>query len=50
VDGRWAEAFDGLNGFAIGGGRTHTNPDIHHRRDAEDLSRVLREQVIPLYL
>ncbi len=49
LDGWWAEAFDGLNGFAIGSGRTHTNMDIHDRRDADDLSRVLREQVIPLY-
>jgi starch phosphorylase len=49
LDGWWAEAFDGLNGFAIGGGRTHTDPDMHDRRDAEDLNRVLREQVIPLY-
>jgi starch phosphorylase len=49
LDGWWAEAFDGLNGFAIGGGRTHTNADIHDQRDAEDLNRVLREQVIPLY-
>ncbi|HWD98076.1 MAG TPA: alpha-glucan family phosphorylase, partial [Bryobacteraceae bacterium] len=49
LDGWWAEAFDGLNGFAIGGGRTHSNPEIHDQRDAEDLNRVLREQVIPLY-
>ena len=49
LDGWWAEAYDGLNGFAIGGGRTHTNTDIHDQRDAEDLNRVLREQVIPLY-
>ena len=25
LDGWWAEAYDGLNGFAIGTGRTHTN-------------------------
>jgi starch phosphorylase len=49
LDGWWAEAYDGLNGFAVGGGRTHTNMDIHDQRDAEDLNRVLREQVIPLY-
>ena len=24
LDGWWAEAYDGLNGFAIGGGETHT--------------------------
>jgi len=49
LDGWWAEAYDGLNGFAIGTGRTHSNPDLHDARDREDLYRVLREEVIPLY-
>ncbi len=49
LDGWWAEAFDGLNGFAIGAGRTHTNFDLHDARDGQDLYRVLREEVIPLY-
>ena len=49
IDGWWAEAYDGLNGFAIGTGRTHSNPEIQDARDAEDLIRTLREQVIPLY-
>ena len=49
LDGWWAEAYDGLNGFAIGAGRTHSHPDIHDARDAEDLYRVLRDEVIPLY-
>jgi len=49
LDGWWAEAYDGLNGFAIGAGRTHSNMDIHDSRDGEDLYRALREQVIPLY-
>jgi len=48
-DGWWAEAYDGLNGFSIGTGRTHSNMDVHDRRDGEDLYRVLREEVIPLY-
>jgi starch phosphorylase len=48
-DGWWAEAYDGLNGFTIGNGRTHTNMDVHDIRDGEDLYRVLREEVIPLY-
>jgi starch phosphorylase len=48
-DGWWAEAYDGLNGFSIGTGRTHTNHEVHDKRDAEDLSRTLREEVIPLY-
>jgi starch phosphorylase len=49
LDGWWAEAYDGLNGFAIGIGRTHSNMDVHDTRDGDDLYRTLREEVIPLY-
>ncbi|MGA8733172.1 MAG: alpha-glucan family phosphorylase [Terriglobales bacterium] len=49
LDGWWAEAYDGMNGFAIGTGRTHSDMNLHDARDAEDLRRTLREEVIPLY-
>jgi glycogen phosphorylase len=49
LDGWWAEAYDGLNGFAIGAGRTHSNMDVHDTRDGEDLYRVLLDELIPLY-
>ena len=49
LDGWWAEAFDGMNGFAIGTGKTHSNLSVHDARDGEDLLRTLREEVIPLY-
>jgi starch phosphorylase len=49
LDGWWAEAYDGLNGFAIGDGTTHVSPEEQDRRDAESLYRVLEEQVVPLY-
>jgi starch phosphorylase len=49
LDGWWAEAYDGMNGFAIGTGRTHADMNLHDARDAEDLRRTLREEVIPLY-
>jgi len=49
LDGWWAEAYDGRNGFAIGTGRTHSNMSVHDTRDGEDLMRTLREEVIPLY-
>ena len=49
LDGWWAEAYDGLNGFAIGMGETHTSTEIHDFRDGEALIKVLREEVIPLY-
>ncbi len=49
LDGWWAEAYDGLNGFAFGNARTHSNTEIHDSRDGADLYRVLRDEVIPLY-
>jgi len=49
LDGWWAEAYDGLNGFAIGTGQTHSRTDLHDARDADDLYQVLRDEVIPLY-
>ncbi len=49
LDGWWAEAYDGLNGFAIGKGRTHSNMDVHDTRDGDDLYHVLLDEVIPLY-
>ena len=49
LDGWWAEAYDGLNGFAIGTGRTHSNMDVHDERDGEALYGVVLDEVIPLY-
>jgi glycogen phosphorylase len=49
LDGWWAEAYDGLNGFAIGTGRTHSSMDVHDTRDGVDLYKTLSEEVIPLY-
>ena len=49
LDGWWAEAYDGLKGFAIGGGETHTSTELHDSRDARALVKVLSEVVVPLY-
>lgn len=49
LDGWWAEAYDGTNGFAIGSGETHSSSDIQDSRDAESLYRVLEDEVVPLY-
>ncbi len=49
LDGWWAEAYDGSNGFAIGKGTHHVDRDVTDRRDAESLQRVLTEEVIPLF-
>jgi len=49
LDGWWAEAFDGSNGFAIGNGRTHVDQEIQDTRDAANLLDVIRNEVIPLF-
>lgn len=49
LDGWWAEAYDGMNGFAIGDGVTHVNVEEQDRRDARSLYEVLENEVIPLY-
>ncbi len=49
LDGWWAEAYDGRNGFAIGLGETHTDIEIHDKRDADALYRTICEEVRPLY-
>lgn len=49
LDGWWAEAYDGRNGFAIGDGTSHVSEEVTDARDAEMLYRTLEEQVIPTY-
>jgi starch phosphorylase len=49
LDGWWAEAYDGMNGFAIGNGETHSSTAVHDQRDAGALARVLRGGVVPMY-
>jgi starch phosphorylase len=49
LDGWWAEGYDGGNGFAIGAGEVHGNPDVQDERDAMALFEALEQQVIPLY-
>lgn len=49
LDGWWAEAYEGNNGFAIGRGETHTSTEVHDLRDAKSLLNVLRNEVVPLY-
>ena len=49
LDGWWAEAYDGLNGFAIGSGTTHSSIDVHDHRDSLALLNALRDEVVPLY-
>ncbi len=49
LDGWWAEAYDGRNGFAIGDGAVHANPEIQWQRDAASLYDKLEQEVIPLF-
>lgn len=49
LDGWWAEAYDGRNGFAIGQGETHVSTEIHDSRDRDSLLEVLKNEVMPLY-
>jgi starch phosphorylase len=49
LDGWWPEAYDGLNGFAIGHGESHIDPRVQDKRDADNLFRVLEQEVVPTF-
>ena len=49
LDGWWAEAYNGVNGFAIGQGRSHVNDEITDARDAESLYDTIENQILPCY-
>jgi starch phosphorylase len=49
LDGWWNEAYDGTNGFAIGRGGMHSDPNVQYERDAEFLYETIEKQIIPMY-
>lgn len=49
LDGWWAEAYDGSNGFAIGNGSTHVDSRVVDARDNAALVDTLKNVVIPTY-
>jgi starch phosphorylase len=49
MDGWWREAYDGTNGFAVGPDAHPSNIEEQDRVDAENLYRVLSEEVIPAF-
>ncbi len=49
LDGWWAEAYDGSNGFAIGHGASHVSDEITDQRDAESLLHVLENELAPMF-
>ncbi|WP_146525553.1 alpha-glucan family phosphorylase [Novipirellula artificiosorum] len=49
LDGWWAEAYNGVNGFAIGQGHHHVNDQITDARDAKALYDTIENHVLPIY-
>ena len=49
LDGWWAEAYDGDNGFAIGGGAEHSDPDRQDLMDMQATYDVLENEIMPLF-
>jgi glycogen phosphorylase len=49
LDGWWAEAYDGFNGFAIGSGKIHKDSGKQDQRESEQLRKVLQDEVVSLF-
>jgi glycogen phosphorylase len=49
LDGWWAEAYNGRNGWAIDSGIETDDWQVQDRADAQALFKLLEEQVVPLY-
>lgn len=49
LDGWWAEAYTGRNGWAIDSGQSYEDANMQDEADASALYRVLEEQVVPLF-
>ncbi len=49
LDGWWAEAFDGSNGFAIGRGLSHANDTICDERDADLIYDILENEITSMF-
>ncbi|GAG51755.1 unnamed protein product, partial [marine sediment metagenome] len=49
LDGWWPEAYNGANGWAIGGTESAADEGKQDAADADALYRLLEEEVVPLY-
>src|SRR5439155_14755178 len=49
LDGWWDEGWNGTNGWAIGGRDSDTNEAHQDYLDAQDLYRLLEEEIVPRY-
>jgi starch phosphorylase len=48
LDGWWAEAFDGANGWGVGG-EVDDDPEAQDDRDAAAVLDLLEKEVIPIF-
>jgi starch phosphorylase len=49
LDGWWAEAYAGDNGFAVGHGEEYADAEHGDRVEAQALYRLLEEEIVPLF-
>lgn len=49
LDGWWAEAYAGDNGFAIGHGEEYADAEYGDRVEAQALYRLLEDELVPLF-
>lgn len=49
LDGWWAEAFNGKNGFTIGNGETYDNLDEQNKNESIKLYDLLESEIIDMY-
>jgi starch phosphorylase len=49
LDGWWAEAYTGDNGFAIGHGEEYADAEYGDRVEAQALYRLLEDEIVPLF-
>ena len=49
LDGWWAEAYNGVNGWAIGLGAEYDDQVKQDEEDAKSLYEILEDEIVPLY-
>src|SRR5262249_39908910 len=49
LDGWWAEAYDGGNGWAIGGGQVYEDPEYQNYVEGEAIYELLEKEIVPMF-
>lgn len=49
LDGWWAEAYDGENGWAVGEGRIHEDPGYRDHIESEAIYDLFEKEIVPLF-